>query len=137
MTNSNNKKGMRKHFNQIVNLSSWEGIDMTLRKYTYEKDPNGKVIGKTPVDITINGIIALDKKKFVEMAGKVNDKTIKGVFVWPENHDVSLLPEPEDKIIDSLSGTNHTYLVKELDIAYDIDDPVLIVATLKEMPHGD
>jgi hypothetical protein len=138
MTTSSNKKGLRKHITQITGTSSWEGIDFTLRKLDPVLDDNGKLVSVGWIEVTINGIISQDSKKMEEMAGKMQNQSVKGLFVWPEDGDTSLMPVIEDRITGTICGTQKTYVVKEIPfIDWDINDPVLITAMLQEIPNED
>ena len=133
MTTSTNIKGLSKHMNQIFNSSLWEGIDFTLRKKTFVTDGNGGVISSSDTDITIKGVISSLPYANEDMAGYVENRQIKGVFLWTSS--VDNMPQIEDRILDDTDGNNVTYVVVDIPhIDWDIDNPVLISTILREVP---
>lgn len=133
MTTSTNIKGLAKHMNQIFNTSLWEGVDFTLRKKVFVTDGNGNVISSSDVDTTVKGVISAVPFAFEEMAGWVQNRQIKGVFVWTST--AACMPQVEDRILDNTDGNNVTYVIVEIpNVDWDIDNPVLISTILREVP---
>jgi len=133
MATSTNIKNFAKHMTQI--FGSWEGIDMTLRKETIVNDPNGHPISKSNTDSTIKGVIsAVSYKNDDKFAGKLEDRSVRGLFLWTGN--TATMPEVEDKILDSSDGSNDMYVVVEiLHVDWDISAPVLMTCELREVPY--
>lgn len=133
MTTSTNIRGLAKHINQIFNTSLWDGIDFTLRKKTFVTDENGNVISSTNTDTTVKGVISSVPFAKEEMAGFVQDRQIRGVFLWTAA--ASGMPQVEDRILDDTDGNNVTYVIVEIpNVDWDIDNPVLITTILREVP---
>lgn len=136
MTTSTNIRGIAKHFNQIFNTSMWDGIDMTLRKKTVVTDPNGKIVSVSNTDSTIKGVISGVSFKFLEAAGRIEDRLIRGIFLWTGS--AATMPEIEDRIINDTTGTTTTYVVVGIPyLDYDIDSPVVMTCDLREVPNED
>lgn len=130
MTTSTTIKGAAKHFAQIFN--SWEGVDMTLRKKTFVTDDNEQAVSSSNSDTTIKGVISSVPYTFEEAGGAIENRQIKGVFLYS-----GTMPVIEDLIIDDSDGTDTTYIIVEIPfIDRDINNPVLITTTLREVPHG-
>ena len=134
MTTSTQIKGLSKHMDQI--FGRWEGIDMTLRKETVVNDPNGHPISVSKTDSTIKGVIsAVSFKNDDKFAGKMEDRQIRGVFLWTGSS--ATMPEVDDKILDTSDGDNSMYVVVSiLYVDRDIDNPVLMTTELREVPYG-
>ena len=134
MTTSTQIKGLSKHMTQI--FSTWEGIDMTLRKETVVNDPNGHPISVSKTDSTIKGVISavsfeLDNK----FAGRMEDRSLRGLFLW--TGDSATMPEVDDKILDNSDESNDMYVViKILTVDWDISTPVLMTCELQEVPYA-
>ena len=134
MTTSTQIKGLSKHMDQI--FGRWEGISMTLRKETIVNDPNGHPISVSKTDSTIKGVIsAVSFKHDDKFAGKMEDRQIRGVFLWTGSS--ATMPEVDDKIIDTSDGDNSMYVVVSiLYVDRDIDNPVLMTCELREVPYA-
>jgi len=134
MTTSTQIKGLSKHMTQI--FGRWEGIDMTLRKETVVNDPNGHPISVSKTDSTIKGVIsAVSFKHDDKFAGKMEDRQIRGVFLWTGSS--ATMPEVDDKILDTSDGDNSMYVVVSiLYVDRDIDNPVLMTCELQEVPYA-
>lgn len=134
MTTSTQIKGLSKHMNQI--FGRWEGIDMTLRKETAVNDPNGHPVSVSKTDSTIKGVIsAVSFKNDDKFAGKLEDRQIRGVFLWTGSS--ATMPEVDDKILDTSDGDSSMYVVVSiLYVDRDIDNPVLMTCELREVPYA-
>jgi hypothetical protein len=136
MTTSTNIRGLAKHINQIFNTSEWDGIDMTLRKKTVVTDPNGKIVSISNTDSTIKGVISGVPTEYLEASGKLEDRRIRGIFLWTGS--VATMPEIEDRIINDTIGSATTYVVIAIPyLDYDIDTPVLMTCDLRKVPNED
>lgn len=134
MTTSTNIKGLAKHMGQIFNTSLWEGIDLTLRKKTLVLDPNGQIVSETNTDSTIKGVISDAPTAYEEGVGRLETREIIGVFLWTSS--IATMPEIEDRIISTITGTITTYVVIGIPhIDNDIDTPVLMTCRLRKVPN--
>ena len=119
--------------NQIFNSSLWEGVDFTLRKKTFVTDGNGGVVSSTDTDTTIKGVISSLPYANESMAGYMENRQIKGVFLWTSSE--AGMPQVEDRILDDTDGNNVTYVVVDIpNVDWDIGNPVLITTILREVP---
>ena len=135
MTTSTNIKNLSKHINQIFNTSQWEGIDMILRKKTIETDPNGQMVSESNTDTTIKGVISGVPTSHEEGAGRLENRSLRGIFLWTGS--AATMPEIEDRIINDTTSTT-TYVVIAIPfLDYDIDTPVLMTCDLREVPNED
>lgn len=130
MTTSTTIKGAASHFAQI--FDKWEGIDMTLRKRTFITDDNEQVVSSSNSDTEIKGVISSTSHILEEVGGSIEDRQIKGVFLYS-----GTMPVIEDLIIDDSDGTDTTYVIVEIPfVDRDINNPVLITTTLRKVPYG-
>ena len=109
---------------------------MTLRKETVVNDPNGHPVDVSKTDSTIKGVIsAVSFKHDDKFAGKMEDRQIRGVFLWTGSS--ATMPEVDDKILDDSDGDNSMYVVVSiLYVDRDIDNPVLMTCELREVPYA-
>ena len=130
MPTSTNIKGLSKHMNQIFNSSLWEGVDFTLRKKIFITDGNGGVISSSDTDTTIKGVISSLPYANDDMAGYMENRQVKGVFLWTPSSDN--MPQIEDRILDDTDGNNVTYVVVDIPhVDWDISNPVVITTILR------
>lgn len=130
MTTSTKKKGLRKHMEQI--FAGWEGIDLTLRKYTNDLDGNGKIVGTTKSESTIKGVFSSVPFDTEEAAGETENRLIRCLFLW-----AGTMPEKHDEIIDAAVNPTKAYVIVDIPfVDCDIDEPVLITTEMREIPYG-
>lgn len=130
MTTSTQVKGFSNHMNQI--FGRWEGIDLTLRKYTRTLDDNGKIIGRTKSESTIKGVFSSVPFAVEEAAGRQENRLIRGLFLW-----AGTMPELDDEIIDTSVDPTKAYVIVDIPfVDCDIDNPVLITTDMREIPYG-
>ena len=130
MTTSTQVKGFRNHMNQI--FGRWEGIDLTLRKYTRTLDENGKIIGSSRSDTTIKGVFSSVPQAIEEAAGEQENRLIRCLFLWS-----GIMPKIHDEIVDTTVDPTKAYVIVDVPfVDCDIDDPVLITTDMREIPYG-
>jgi len=130
MTTSTQKKGFKNHMEQI--FGRWEGIDLTLRKYTNTKDGNGKIIERTKSESTIKGVFSSVPFDTEEAAGETENRLIRCLFLW-----AGTMPEKHNEIIDTSVDPTKAYVIVDIPfVDCDIDEPVLITSDMREIPYG-